>query len=270
MGTIRAESTLIVGHLPIICWRNIVTATNVDAESDADFPASNVANPSTALKWKHDTTDSPVSAIEYFRVDISQSNPINYVAIAGHNFGSQGIAVGLELASFGSPVGGAESAFEPLIPADDGPIVFLFTEREVEEIRIVFIPTSTAAEMAVVRAGIYTQLEEGIQAAHTPLPLARVSEVMNGKSENGAFLGRVVISEGLVSTATITNIEEDFVIDEVIDFLAFASEFPFFWLWSPTTYPDQTAFAWLENDPQPSRDIDGYWAVDLAMRGLGA
>ena len=75
MGTTRTESTLIVGSLPIIFWRNIVTATNVDAESDADFPASNVANPSTALKWKHDITDSPASAIEYFRVDISQSEP---------------------------------------------------------------------------------------------------------------------------------------------------------------------------------------------------
>ena len=52
MGTTRTESTLIVGSLPIIFWRNIVTATNVDAESDADFPASNVANPSTALEME--------------------------------------------------------------------------------------------------------------------------------------------------------------------------------------------------------------------------
>src|SRR3546814_518877 len=125
MGTLRAESTLSLGNLPIICWRNIVTATNVEAESDPDFPASNVANPSTALKWKLDAVGSPMSATEYFRVDISQANPISYVAIAGHNMFSQGIAVGLELASFGSPVGGAESAFEPQVPTDDGPIVFL-------------------------------------------------------------------------------------------------------------------------------------------------
>lgn len=270
MGTLRTDGLVSLSDVPIICWRNLVTVSNVDAESDSDFPASNVANPATSLKWKHDATDSPVSAIEYFRVDVSQSDLISYVAIAGHNFATGGIAVGLELASFNSPVGGAASLLEPQIPDDDGPIVFLFTAQEVEEVRIIFVPTSTTAEMAVVRTGLYTQLEDGIQASHTPLTMARVSEVMNGKAENGAFLGRVVISEGLRSAASIQNMDEDFVIDELLDFLEFAAEFPFFWIWAPLTYPDETAFAWLNNDPQPSRDLDGYWGVDLDMAGLGA
>ena len=268
-----------VGKLPIICWDNLVTSTNVYAEADPDFPVSNVANPSTSLKWKHDTTDSPVSAIEYLTIDVSQAR-VNYVAIAGHNFGTAGVAVGLELASWDSPLGGGESLFEPQIPEDDSPLIFLFQGSnvggdspyiaEVESIRIVFVPSATAAEAAVIYAGEYTQLAEGIQAEHTPLALASVSEVVSGKSENGAFLGRVVLSQGLVSQATIANMDRDFVREELIPFLANAAEFPFFWLWSPSSHPDEVAFAWLENDPQPSFDIDGYVSIDLQMRGINS
>jgi hypothetical protein len=54
---------------------------------------------------------------------------------------------------------------------------------------------------------------------------------------------------------------------DLMPMLNFAAEYPFFYIWSPLTYPDETAFAWLENDPQPSFDIDGYGAVSLSMRG---
>lgn len=273
---IRTNITGGVGDLPIICWHNLVTSTNVQAESDPDFPVSNVANPSTSLLWRHDSlTGSPASAIEYLTIDIS--GDCNYVAIAGHNFGTAGVAVGLEVfRGEGSPLGGGESLFEPQVPDDDSPLVFLFDHNEnspttsLEGLAIVFIPSATiAAEAAVIMAGQYTQLTEGIQASHTPLPLASVSEVVSGKSENGAFLGRVVLSQGLVSQATIANMSQDFVRDELIPFLAAAAEYPFFWLWSPTDHTDEVAFAWLENDPQPSFDIDGYVSVDLQMRGLG-
>lgn len=266
-GIIRTDGT-VLSDLPIIFWNNLVTAANVDAESDPDFPASNVANPSTALKWKHDQTESPASTIEYFRVDVSQSDVLNYVAIFGHNFSSKGIAVGLELASFNSPVGGAGGIITPAIPADDGPIIFAFATQEAEEIRIILITGTAPAEMTVVYAGEYMQLPEGIQADHAPLPLSLVSDVSTGRSESGALLGRIVTGGGLVSAATIANLDEDYVIDEVMPFLEQADEYPFFWAWAPSSYPDQLAYAWLEGDVQPVRDIDGYWSLALPMRGL--
>lgn len=268
MGTLRTDELITVSDLPIICWDNIVTATNVDAESDPDFPASNVANPSLSSKWKHDATDSPETATEYFRIDISQSTPINYVAIAGHNFSSQSIAVGLELASWNSPVGDASSVIAPQIPADDGPIIFLFTLQEVEEVRIILTTGLAPAEMAVVYTGQYTVLSEGIQAAHTPLPLARVSDTVSGKSENGTFLGRIVLGSQLSSSATFANLTKTWVREELIPFLDFADESPFFYAWSPSTYDDETAFAWLDADAQPSFDIDGFGEVTLSMKGV--
>lgn len=268
MGTLRTDGLITLTNLPIIGWNNVVTAINVDAESHPDFPASNVANPSTALKWRHDATDSPESAIEYFRVDTSQHDVINYVAIAGHNFSSQNVAVGLELASFGSPIGDAGSVIAPLVPADDGAIMFLFQTQEIEEVRIILVTGNAPAEIAVLYVGRYLVMPEGIQGSHVPLPLGNVAEITTGKSESGAFLGRIVKNSSLVSTATISNMSKAFVRSDLSPFLDFADEFPFFWAWSPLSYPNETAFAWLENDAQPSFDIDGYASVDLAMRGL--
>jgi hypothetical protein len=268
MGTLRTDGLITLTDSPILFWDNVITATIVDAESDADFPASNVANPSTALKWKHDATDSPESAVEYFRVDVSQTDVINYIAIAGHNFASQNIAVGLELASWSSPVGGASSVIAPAVPADDGPILFLFTTQEIEEIRIILVTGNAPAEIAVLYAGEYTVLPEGVQEDHTPLPLAQVSDVTSGKAESGSFLGRIVTGGSLVSAAVISNLDWDWIYSDLMPFLEQADEFPFFWAWAPSTYPDDTAFAWLENDAQPSFDIDGFASVTLAMRGL--
>jgi hypothetical protein len=268
MGTLRTDAATILTDLPLLLWRNVVTSTNVAAEEDPDFPASNVANPSTSLKWKHDATDSPENTIEYFRVDVSAADSVSYIAIAGHNFNTAGIAVGLEIATSGSPVGGGEGIFEPLVPTDDGPIIFVFSETEVEELRIILVTGSAPAEIAVVYAGVHTVLPEGIQPTHTPLPLASVAESVTGMSESGQFLGRITLSRQLVSSATIENFSKAWARSELVPFLDSADDYPFFWAWSPLTYPDETAFAWLANDAQPVFDVDGYGSVTLDMQGV--
>jgi hypothetical protein len=265
--TIRLETGVTLTDLPILFWDNVVTETNVAAESDPDFPASNVANPSTFLKWKQDITESPISATEYFTIDTSQAHPISYVAIQGHNCASAGIAVGLELQSYGSPIGSAESVFAPTIPANDGPLIFMFSEREVEGVVITFTTTATPAEMAVVYVGAYTVTEEGIQESYAPLPLARISDFVTGMSESGQFLGRITLSSQLESSATIANFSREWARDELVPFLENAELYPFFFVWSPLTYPNETAFAWLSSDPVPSFDVDGFGTITLDMQG---
>lgn len=269
---IRVENTVTLTDLPIICWDNVVTTSNVAAESETGFPDTNVANPSTSLKWKLETSDSPVTAMEYFRVDTTSARTINYVAIAGHNFSSANLQVGLELASYNSPVGTAEVVFEQAVPSDDGPLVFIFADREVEEVRISITTGATAPEIAVIYVGTYTQLDEGIQPSYSPLVMARVSDVVSGRSENGQFLGRIVTGSQLQSTVSLANMESTFFIDEMLPFMSFAVDNPFFWLWMPSTFQDENgaAFAWLASDPIPSLDVDGYYSLDLDMRGIGA
>jgi hypothetical protein len=147
-------------------------------------------------------------------------------------------------------------------------LIFLFTTQEIEEVRIILVTGNAPAEMSVVYCGEYLVMPEGIQGDHTPLPLAYETDTATGKSESGAFLGRIMKNSGFVSPATISNMSKDFVRSDLMPFIVFAQENPFFWAWSPNTYPNETAYAWLENDARPVFDIDGYASVDLQMRGV--
>jgi hypothetical protein len=272
-----ATPTIPITNLPIIFWRNVVTTTNVTTDSeDPDFPVTNVANPSLGLKWKQDFTDSPTAMPDYIRVDTSEAGPINYVAVAGHNLGTQHATIAVE----GVYISGAASPHDSPTesefvtgyrPTDDGPIIFVFEETEGADIRLRLEQSpsnTTPMELAVLYVGKCTVLPEGIQADHTPLPLGRVNDNVLGMSENGSFLGRIVTGSWVASNATISNLSKTWVREELLDFLEFAAEFPFFWAWSPLTYPSETAFAFLANDPSPSFDIDGYAEIDLDMKGL--
>jgi hypothetical protein len=73
---------------PIFGWRTIAIPSSISATTVAEgFPASNLANPSTALRWKAAEPGSP-PADEFLTVAISQIDPIDYLAIAVHNLGS--------------------------------------------------------------------------------------------------------------------------------------------------------------------------------------
>ena len=77
---------------PIIGYRNRVTSANVAATTQhPDWPASNLANPSTYLKWRSGA-GSPL-ANEYVTVTLDTAEQVDYLAIARHNFGSSKAAV---------------------------------------------------------------------------------------------------------------------------------------------------------------------------------
>jgi hypothetical protein len=275
------DDTLPITDLPIIFWNNLVTISNVttlQGASDPDFPITNVANTSLASKWKQDFSDSPYGGPTSIFINTNASL-INYVAIAGHNLGSSGATVALEgdaEPSGSSPDNNSPEDVEWITgfqPTDDSPIIMMFGEVEAPTIKIRLLhgggtTSTTPMEIAVIFVGYATVMDEGIQADHTPLPLAKTRKSVIGQSENGSFLGRIVLGEWVQSTATFANLESPWVRDELIPFLEYAAEYPFFYAWSPNTYPDEVAFAWMDGDPVPSFDIDGYASISFDMKGV--
>jgi hypothetical protein len=83
---------------PIFGWRNLadsITATS----SDADHPASYLANPSTAQYWQAEGVGSPATpptVTQYLTATPSSAAVMDYLAIAGHNLGTAGAVVSAE------------------------------------------------------------------------------------------------------------------------------------------------------------------------------
>ena len=70
---------------PIIGYQSLVNSGNVAATTaQPGAPASNLANPSTVLKWRA----SSAVADQVLTVTLETADDLDYVGIAGHNFGS--------------------------------------------------------------------------------------------------------------------------------------------------------------------------------------
>jgi hypothetical protein len=258
---------------PLIGYQSLVTTGNLTATTaDPAFPASNLANPSTVLKWKADP-GSPV-ADEYLTVTTGTADDIDYVGIAGHNFGSGQMPVSIEyLDEAASPPTWEELIGETLLP-DDGPALFRFTPQPIGQIRVRIQPSLAVvpvapAVAAVLYVGKLLVVQRRIFVGHTPIPYGRRLNVANHRSIAGAFLGRIVLSETTETSVDLPNLTPAWYRSYFEPFLVAAKEIPFFFAWRPGAYPREIGFAWLTGDPQPANQLpNGLMQVSFDMAGI--
>jgi hypothetical protein len=228
---------------PVIGWHNVVTSTNIVADTaGANYPASNLANPMTHLQWHaSDTTE------QYLTVTTDYVDDIDYLAVARHNFGSAQIPVSVE-----GFIGGVWTEIvEERLLADDSPALFRFTAQSLSQVRLRLQAGGAVARAAVVYVGKLLTLERRIYVGHTPLPHARKTEIQNGRSESGNFLGRIQLGAWRETTIPLSLLSPAWYRAYGDEFLAVASTTPFFFGWRPETYPYEIGYCWTIDDQMP-------------------
>lgn len=264
---------------PVIAYNNIVTVGNIEATTeDADFPVANLANPATHLKWKEAAVNSPETD-EYITVAVPQdttvspvvAGTVDYLAIAKHNFGTAGCTVSVETTSdVSSPITGYVE-LATTTPTDDTPIIFQFTPTQASYIRLRIQPGTAMRELAVLYTGVLLTLERSIKVdvTHTPINLGRRNDVLNGMSESGHFLGRILRNTRNESKAEFAHITAAWYRANFDPFVIASKDTPFFWAWDPEGNPTDVGYCWLVNDSVPEfNPVTGRFAVNLDMRGL--
>lgn len=252
-------------NAPLFGYRSLVTPTGVaSGNAAAGYPITNVANVSTASFWRaSDTTQ------QYITVTISPADTVNYVGIARHNFATGGVAVSIETQEgLGDPW---VEVIEPSIPANNNALIFRFTAQTAYGVRIKLGAGTVAPEAAVVYVGQVLSSSQRIYVGHSPIVLNRQVEVVSGLSESGNYLGRIVTGSSLSTGVSLTHLEPDWYRANFDPFVKAAETVPFFFAWRPVSYPDEVAFAWLTNNPQPSNMLpNGMMQVSLEMSGVAA
>lgn len=251
-------------HHPLVGWRNYVTFAGLTADSSqASYPVTNLANPSTHRGWRSD------SLLEQLVTVANIDAAVDYVAIARHNFGTGGIEVSVE-AITADPGAVWTEVFAGVLLADDTPAIFRFASGNYVSVRLRLVPTATKPQCAVLYVGSLTALKPGVAPGYVPLPRAKNHTAYNGQSEAGEYLGTIISGASLASTAQIADMDPDFYADEVADFIARANERqPFFFAWSPEDYPTEVAYAWLSASVQPTiARSTGNINLNLPMAGL--
>jgi len=250
------------GDLPAVGWRNVVTAGSIVADTqEANFPASNLANPATHLEWRA-ADDSE----QYLTVTTNETDDIDYVGIAKHNFGSAEIPVSVEAYD------GANwnEIVEEVMLADDGPVILRFEAQSIGQLRIRLQAGSDNPRAAVVYVGKLLDLERKVYVGHTPLPDGIEAEIANGRSESGNFLGRIVLGEWRASPVPLSLISPAWFREHMRPFLKAANETPFFFAWRPASYPYETGYAWFTGSvPKPApAGPSNLIAMDWQLSGI--
>ncbi len=251
-------------NYPIAGYRNLVTAANVSADSeDADYPASNLANPSTASQqgWRSVST-----SVQYVTVDLQTTGEVDYLAVARHNFGSAQIVCSVEGTADG--VTWSELVEETLL-ADDRPVIFRYARQGLLKPRLKLQPSGTAPRAAVLFVGQLLTFQNGLQP-HTPIGMGRQRTVVPGEAESSDYLGSIVTSSRLQTGVQINALTADWVREELDDFCDYASNrTPFFWAAMPERYPREAGYVWSPNDVRPETShLNGLASLSMTIQGI--
>jgi hypothetical protein len=250
---------------PVVGWRNLATVANLSADTETlAAPAANLANPSTYLRWLAADTSEQHITVAHNTVD-----EIDYVGIAGHNFGSAQIPVSIQ----GDDGGGFTELVAPIMLPDDAPAIFRFVPTSLEAVRVRLQSGDAPPSAAVVYVGRLLVLQRRIYVGHKPMPFAERVEHSIGRSDRGQYLGSIVLSAWTEGQLAQANVTPEFYRASVEPWRRQGIRLrrPFFFAWRPGDYPLETAYCWPSGDMDVSNQLpNGMMQLSLAMQGISA
>lgn len=246
---------------PAFLWDNTFGVGDVTADyEDADYPATNLANPQTSSLWKSSGT-----ADQNLLFAVASDEEIDCVGIARHNFGSTGVLVTIKGTTAGA--GGVFTTLAELSPGDDAPIMAFFDADFYTEIKLFLEPAATAPQAAVVYIGTALKIPRSPPPGFTLLKDGLNRQTQVNIAENGDFLGDIVVSERLDTTVDFKLLEGDWYRSDMRPFVQ--SSEPFFFAVSPTTLPDEVGFCKFGSVPRGVvNQFTGQTDVSIPLVGL--
>lgn len=248
-------------NLPWIGYHTVVTRDNISADEEAEgYPASNLANPSTAELWKGETDyEQTITVAE------GAATSCDYYGIARHNLGSSGATVKLQKSSNGI---GWTDVTEALSPTSDAAIMYRFSLQAANFWRLLITPGSAVPQAAVLHLGRLLIGQRRMYVNHTPITLGHSWNSVTGISGNGQYLGQVLRDETLKSSVQMQNLTPGWYRTNFEPFVK-NGPYPFFWAWRPTAYPAECGYAWLRQAPAMSNQrANGMVQVSFDMEAI--
>lgn len=234
-----------------IGYNNLLAATTTAA-------AQVMLIPNTYERYK------PGAGAKTVKYQLSQLSAVDFVGIAAHNAGSEGVSITVQYAS---TIGGALTTIDTINFSDNSANMLLFTEVQAAEIALVF--TSTAnLELGVIYAGKALEMQRPMYGGLSPIDLSGVTEYQSVDSDTGQFLGRTITRKGLESSFSWKHLADDWVRSDFMPFVESARKLPFFIKWRPDYY-DSSVFGRSTADIKPANMGGGHrlMSVSFNMRG---
>jgi hypothetical protein len=232
---------------PRIGWRSIA-GTAITSGAQAGYPAANALDVRTAIAWCPDAVPAWVG------VNAGATVQVNYCGIAGHDLGTRGAVIAIDRWNGAAWV--TVIADRPI--ASNDAIMILMLPFETTQVRLRIVSATGIPRIGHVRFGRVTEVPQKTDfAGTTPISERRTYEYDTLRANNGAFLGRSIVSTGLQFTLSVQYVSEDWRRTEWAEFRDYANKgnATFFIADRPQSYPEDVAYAWSNEAMSASRGM---------------
>jgi len=252
---------------PRILWRNRIAdlpAASITVSGEtATGPRDATTRPNTDEYWEPDTLPA------WILYDLGSAYTINGVGIGGHNFGTRGTAVKVEVGT--DPAFAADAIFaEERVPDDDSALLLLDDDTIGRYVKI-SLTGSVTPRMSVAAAGDVLAMEKEVAKPYAPISMARKTMMSGRLSRGGQFLGQGMRSHGLEADVSFERLSGAWVRANFNAFSKHARSKPYFFAWNPLDLPREVGYVWtVEKDIVPVHNGSGL-SMDVAwsMVGIG-
>jgi hypothetical protein len=235
-----------VTNAPIIGWHSVLRTQDITASSSATArPVINLWAPDTAMLWEPTADDASITLFN------STGSPVDYIAMARHNFAADAISYAIEVSTDGTTFT-ALKALKAI--AHESPIIEVFTPQIGPYFKISFDHASgVKPRLAHIKLGELLTLPRHQFVGQKPSELALYAEGTTQMSENGQYLGRINTSTSRKGSCTQKNISQAFVYSKIKPFSAHANctapnksvaQGAYFYSWRPADFPNDIVYGW--------------------------
>jgi len=119
------------------------------------------------------------------------------------------------------------------------------TRGRYAEIRLKITPQYVKPQIGTIYVGKVMQMERGIYIGHTPITYGRDVAEVNGMSESGDFLGRIIRQTTYSASIKMTHITPTWYRNVFDPFVIACKAKPFFYAWRINTYADEVGYCWF-------------------------
>lgn len=235
----------------LILYQNRLADAVVTASSSRSGYA--VAN---AYDWRTTTYWSPVSAVGAHSLTAVFGSTVyaDAFAIYRHNLYERDASVVLQYSTNSGTTW--IDCFAPVRPSKNQCVLKTFSQKAATHWRVLINQTAAGELFVGVTAfGLPLITERGMSAGFTVPRLGRKNEILNNKTEGGAFSGRSLISRGAETRIEIRHVSPAWVSNFWEPFVQHAELRPFFFSWDNDGHPEDAVFCWADGDiPQVPYD----------------
>ncbi len=185
---------------------------------------------------------------------------VDYIGIARHNLNQIGLTVTVRYNGI--------TVVNAVPISDVQALLFLQNEAVPDDVEIIIKGATVAPQIGVIYIGKSLRLERNIYVGHTPIPYGRNRKTVNGVSENGQYLGEIVVRSNNATSVNLQNLTPTWYRSFLDPFFKLSPRIPCFWAWRPETYPDEVGYAWVEGEPNMSNQrANGMVQVSWNFKG---